>query len=119
MSIPYGDLSTVRGCIEIYGGPIEQKIIQKKGYPNLEIHPFDFRTSLENAAFKCDDVAVEVLLREMTSGKALESKRNDSLLIVEAVLKDLLEDCAYNSDSGKYGEVLWQLKDSLKVLKKV
>lgn len=121
MSSPYGygDLSTVRGCIDIYGGPIEQRLVQN-GYPNPKIHPFDFRTSLENAVSKCDDVAAETLLREMTSGQALQSKRRESLLVVEAVYKDFSEDCSYNPGSRiKYDEVLHLLSQSLEKLRSV
>jgi hypothetical protein len=117
--MPYGDLSTVRGCIEIYGGPIEQRLVEK-GYPNDEIHPFDFRTSLENAVFKCDDVAAETLLREMTSGQALQGKRRESLLVVEAVHRDFFEECSYDPSSRiKYDEVLYLLSQSLEKLRSV
>ncbi len=117
MSTPWGDLSTVRGCIEIYGDPFQRKLVQN-GYPNPEIHPFDFRTSLENAVSKCDDVAAETLLREMTSGQALRDKRRESLLVIEAVQKDFLEECSYYPSSRiKYDEVLYLLSQSLEKLR--
>lgn len=112
----FGDLSTVRECFDLYGAPIEQKLIRKHGYPNLEMHPFDFRTSLENAVFKCDDVAAEVLLRELTSAQTYACRRKESLLVIEAVHRNLLEDCEGNPDAGKFGEIIYLLNKSIQTL---
>lgn len=115
--MPYGDLSTVKGCIELYGSPNEQKLILKHGYPFPEMQPFDLYSALEHTAFACNDVAAETLLRELTNGEVFKEQREKSLIVINKVHTDLLEDCKYNPDSGKFGEVLYLLNKSLESLR--